>query len=159
MIPFTINQWVVLVLAFILGLVLGLLFMAGGKWKRRCRELETERDQWKARAEAARDRIHDLESGAPVTAGTAGAIGAAARGKRDDLSLIRGVGPEGETKLNELGIYSYRDIETLDDRQLAELEGGWGAEPGFVDREHWREQARLLREGKIEEQRKLYPPR
>jgi predicted flap endonuclease-1-like 5' DNA nuclease len=163
---FTLDQWVVVILVFVLGLVLGMMLLAGGKWKRRYREevlrreaVEAERDDWAARDAAGRERIRDLERGGPIAPGTAGAIGAAARGRRDDLSLIRGVGPAGETRLNELGYYSYKDIETLDERRMAALEGGWGAEPGFVDREGWREQARLLREGKFDEHRRLYPER
>ncbi|HET9426949.1 MAG TPA: hypothetical protein VFO69_01175 [Allosphingosinicella sp.] len=35
---FTLDQWLVLLLAFLLGLFLGMAFLAGGKWKRRYRE-------------------------------------------------------------------------------------------------------------------------
>ena len=47
--PFTLDQWVMTILAFILGLVLGGYLFASTKWKRRYRdearrtaELETE---------------------------------------------------------------------------------------------------------------------
>lgn len=46
---FTPDQWLIVGLIFLLGLVLGTALMAGGKWKRRyreerarCAELETE---------------------------------------------------------------------------------------------------------------------
>ena len=46
---FTPDQWLIVGLVFLLGLVLGMALMAGGKWKRRYREeraraadLETE---------------------------------------------------------------------------------------------------------------------
>ena len=39
---FTQEQWIVVALLFLLGLVIGLFLMAGGKWKRRYRE-ETRR--------------------------------------------------------------------------------------------------------------------
>ena len=68
---FTPDQWLVLLLAFLLGLFLGMSFLANPKWKRRYREesrlhaderkrreeLETERKHWEARtiAERARD--------------------------------------------------------------------------------------------------------
>jgi uncharacterized membrane-anchored protein YhcB (DUF1043 family) len=68
---FTPNQWMVVLLAFLLGLFLGMAFFAGSKWKRRYREearlrreetsrreaLEAERQHWEARtiAERARD--------------------------------------------------------------------------------------------------------
>ena len=68
---FTPNQWLVVLLAFVLGLILGMAFLASPKWKRRYREearlhaeerrqreaLEAERKHWEARtiAERARD--------------------------------------------------------------------------------------------------------
>jgi len=46
---FTPDQWVIVALVFLLGIVLGMALMAGGKWKRRykeerarCAELEAE---------------------------------------------------------------------------------------------------------------------
>ena len=46
---FTPDQWLIVALVFLLGLVLGVALMAGGKWKRRyreerarCAELEAE---------------------------------------------------------------------------------------------------------------------
>ena len=73
MTPFASDQWVMLLLAFLLGLVLGMFLFAGGKWKRRYREearlrqeevkrreaLEAERKHWEASriaAEARSDR-------------------------------------------------------------------------------------------------------
>ncbi|HEY0412308.1 MAG TPA: hypothetical protein VGD66_04115 [Allosphingosinicella sp.] len=35
---FTNDQWVVLALVLLLGIVIGMILMAGGKWKRRYRE-------------------------------------------------------------------------------------------------------------------------
>ncbi|QPQ55904.1 hypothetical protein IC614_04800 [Allosphingosinicella flava] len=49
MIAFTLTEWVILLLVFLLGLLIGMSMTAGGKWKRRYRaetarreELETE---------------------------------------------------------------------------------------------------------------------
>ena len=46
---FTSDQWLIVALIFLLGIVLGMALMAGGKWKRRyreerarCAELEAE---------------------------------------------------------------------------------------------------------------------
>jgi hypothetical protein len=68
---FSPDQWLVLLLAFLLGLFLGMAFLANSKWKGRYREearlraeevrkreaLEAERKHWEARtiAERARD--------------------------------------------------------------------------------------------------------
>jgi uncharacterized membrane-anchored protein YhcB (DUF1043 family) len=35
---FTNEQWVIIGLCFLLGIVVGMILMAGGKWKRRYRE-------------------------------------------------------------------------------------------------------------------------
>jgi len=35
---FSLDQWLVLLLAFLMGLFLGMAFLAGGKWKGRYRE-------------------------------------------------------------------------------------------------------------------------
>ena len=68
---FTMNQWLVVLLAFLLGLFVGMALLASPKWKRRYREesrlraeevrkreaLEAERKHWEAQklADRARD--------------------------------------------------------------------------------------------------------
>jgi hypothetical protein len=42
--PFATDQWVILLLMFLLGLFLGMYFLAGGKWKRRYREEVARRE-------------------------------------------------------------------------------------------------------------------
>ena len=41
---FTPDQWLIVALIFLLGLVLGMAMMAGGKWKRRYREERARAD-------------------------------------------------------------------------------------------------------------------
>ncbi|HEX8468296.1 MAG TPA: hypothetical protein VF620_10875 [Allosphingosinicella sp.] len=41
---FTPDQWLIVALVFLLGLVLGMALMAGGKWKRRYREERVRAD-------------------------------------------------------------------------------------------------------------------
>ena len=45
---FTPNQWLIVALIFLLGLVVGMAMMAGGKWKRRWREERTRADALEA---------------------------------------------------------------------------------------------------------------
>ncbi len=45
---FSLDQWLVLLLAFLLGLFLGMAFLAGGKWKRRYREEVARREALEA---------------------------------------------------------------------------------------------------------------
>jgi len=186
---FTTNQWVILLLVFLLGWFLGLFTLAGGrKWRQgfereraarlaaeaeverlsaavaeleqerdRRIELERERNAHIARAAAANDRIAQLEKGrSSVNPETAGAIAAAAAGKRDDLSMIYGVGRGGEIKLNELGIHRYADIMAMSPNDEASLEGRLGLAPGTIADERWREQADMLKRGKFDDHARLF---
>jgi uncharacterized membrane protein YbhN (UPF0104 family) len=53
MLQFTPNEWLVLALVFLLGLILGMAAMAGTKWKTRYREEVRKREA----AEADRSRL------------------------------------------------------------------------------------------------------
>ena len=50
---FNANEWLILALVFVLGLILGMAAMAGGKWKHRYREEVRKREA----AEAERSRV------------------------------------------------------------------------------------------------------
>ena len=184
MFEFSTNQWAIIGLVLILGWLLGLFTMAGGrKWKQgylaeRDRRIELEKQQatyedrlaaHQAQVDrvallekdrAAQDaRIAELErdrSPAPITAATAGSIAAAASGQRDDLSLIFGVGRGGEQRLNDLGIHRYKDILALSAADEADLETRLGLHPGEIAEERWREQADLLARGKTDEHARLF---
>ena len=45
---FTLDQWLVVALAFLLGLVLGMAFLASPKWKRRYRDEVARREEVEA---------------------------------------------------------------------------------------------------------------
>jgi hypothetical protein len=67
MTAFTTDQWMIVALVFVLGVILGMAFMASPKWKRRYRE-EVERRE-EAEAETARlrrqhDELQSLRSAA-----------------------------------------------------------------------------------------------
>jgi len=42
--PFAFDQWLVVLLVFVLGLLIGMWLTAGGKWKRRYREEVARRE-------------------------------------------------------------------------------------------------------------------
>ena len=44
MTPFAFDQWVILILVLLLGLLIGMWIAAGGKWKRRYREEVARRE-------------------------------------------------------------------------------------------------------------------
>jgi len=157
MVMFTTNQWVILGLVLVLGWLLGLASRSGsGRWKRAYHE---ERDahalyrrENEARIEAANKRIAELDRYAPpIGAGTAAAVGAAASGRRDNLSEIRGINNDLELRLNECGIHSFRELARLDGADEAALEGRLGLEPGRIAGEAWRDQAAMLARGHVKE--------
>ena len=45
---FTSDQWIVVALVFLFGLVVGMALMAGGKWKRRYKEERRRADELEA---------------------------------------------------------------------------------------------------------------
>jgi predicted flap endonuclease-1-like 5' DNA nuclease len=157
---FTANQWAILALVLILGWLLGMLSRSGGaRWRRSYEEERALRQQTESRLSAANARNTELErqlEGRTIVPGTAGAIGAAASGARDDLALIRGIGRERETRLNEIGIHSYKQVATLSDGEAADVEARLGLKTGAVAYEEWREQAAMLRDRKVDEHRARY---
>jgi predicted flap endonuclease-1-like 5' DNA nuclease len=157
MVEFTTNQWIILGLVLVLGWLLGLASRSGGgKWKRAYREEQDAHAAYstenEARIKASNERIAELDRNAPlIGAGTASAIGGAARGQRDNLSQIRGVDRDLEIRLNECGVHSFRDVARISRAEQAELEGRLGLEPGRIDHEAWRDQAALLARGRVDE--------
>ncbi len=67
-----------------------------------------------------------------------------AEGQQDDLTLIRGIGPFIERKLNELGIFTYEQLAALDDELIEQLTVAIEFFPGRIKRDDWVGQARRL---------------
>ncbi|HTU12286.1 MAG TPA: hypothetical protein VMG08_15450 [Allosphingosinicella sp.] len=59
---FTPDQWLILLLVFVLGLVLGMAFLAGPKWKNRYREEVARRQEVEAENEQLKRDGRELES-------------------------------------------------------------------------------------------------
>lgn len=75
-------------------------------------------------------------------------IPAATAGKKDDLTLINGVGPFLEKKLNNVGIYTYEQISSLNTETIAEVTEAIEFFPGRIEKDDWVGQAnRLLGRG------------
>lgn len=68
-------------------------------------------------------------------------------GKTDDLSRIRGIDAELERKLREEKVETFREIAELTDQDEIALERRLDLPAGFIQREEWRQQARMLAEG------------
>lgn len=160
---FTLNELALLVIALLIGLVLGLVVSGRGKYKRYWREEQLtharslkDRD---ARLEAAHTRIAELErASGPITAGTATAVAGAVHG-RDDLSRIHGITPQDEIALNEAGYHRYTQVAAISGEQEAALETRLGLKHGVIAQEEWREQARLLDARQDDEHARLHQQR
>jgi uncharacterized membrane-anchored protein YhcB (DUF1043 family) len=59
---FTLDQWLILLLAFVLGLFLGMAFLAGGKWKGRYRDEVRRREELEAENEQLRRDAREMDS-------------------------------------------------------------------------------------------------
>jgi predicted flap endonuclease-1-like 5' DNA nuclease len=168
--PFdTPTEFVALVLALIAGWFLGMATRSGGrKWRDRLRETEAANAEYRKTSarelDEARSRIRTLETenveltrrtatAAPVAASAAATSPATATRHgwfgwgRDNLARIRGVGEPGEKMLNQLGIKTYREIETMSPEEEAALEQRMNLARGTIAQEGWREQAAMLRDG------------
>lgn len=56
------NEWVLYILIFLFGLVLGMALMAGGKWKRRYREESRRRAELEAENKTLRSKETEMDS-------------------------------------------------------------------------------------------------
>jgi hypothetical protein len=59
---FTSDQWVVVALVFLLGLVLGMAMMAGGKWKHRYKDEVRRREEVEAENRRLAKDAHEMDS-------------------------------------------------------------------------------------------------
>ena len=59
---FSTDQWLILALAFLLGLFLGMSFLAGGKWKGRYRDEVRRREALEAENERLRREAGEMDT-------------------------------------------------------------------------------------------------
>lgn len=62
----------------------------------------------------------------------------------DDLKKIKGVGPEMERTLNEIGIFTYAQVARMTEKEYGLLDSITGRFPGRAQRDDWAGQAKLL---------------
>jgi hypothetical protein len=59
---FSTEQWLIVILVFLLGLVVGMALMAGGKWKRRYREEARRREALEADNKRLQGEAREMDS-------------------------------------------------------------------------------------------------
>lgn len=63
---------------------------------------------------------------------------------KDDLTMINGVGPFIEQKLNEIGVFTYEDMSVWDAAEINRITEAIGYFPGRIERDDWVGQAAKL---------------
>ena len=71
----------------------------------------------------------------------------ARRGKADDLTKIKGVGPKLEAAINDLGIYHYDQVAKWSAKEAAWVDENLGGIKGRIQRDKWVSQAKGLMNG------------
>jgi hypothetical protein len=99
MIAFTNDQWLIVALIFLLGLVVGAAMMAGGKWKRRYRDEQKRCTALEAENKRLRGEAAEMDS----------LRGAAARSDRAEIERLEAERREGERRLGDRRVGDRRD--------------------------------------------------
>jgi len=84
---------------------------------------------------------------APIVDEKRGVIYESAPAEVDDLKVVSGVGPVLEEKLNEFGIYTYKQIAEWTEENIAEFDELLSFK-GRIERENWLDQAQTLHDEK-----------
>ncbi len=101
----------------------------------------------KAETKAAADKDAKADKARAKAEAKTEAAKAAPAGEKDDLSLLSGIGPKIQQKLEEAGITTFRQIAELTPEQAKELDEKLKL-GGRIEREEWIEQAKELMAGK-----------
>jgi len=64
--------------------------------------------------------------------------------EKDDLTLINGIGPFIEKKLNDIGIYTYKQIAAFDGPKIEQVTRDVAYFPGRIEKDDWVGQAQKL---------------
>jgi len=63
---------------------------------------------------------------------------------KDDLQVVKGIGPVMERKLNDFGVYSYEQLGRLQKKDVEALATTLGSFPDRIDRDKWVSQSKKL---------------
>lgn len=77
-------------------------------------------------------------------------IGRSDKHEKDDLKLIKGVGPFIEKKLNALGIYTFEQISRFNQDDETKVNEAIEFFPGRIKRDGWVMQAKVLKDGQAQ---------
>ncbi|MCB0373649.1 MAG: polysulfide reductase NrfD, partial [Muricauda sp.] len=66
----------------------------------------------------------------------------------DDLKKVKGIGPQMEQALNQIGIYTFAQVSKMTEKEYDLLDSITGSFPGRAQRDDWAGQAKKLNEDK-----------
>lgn len=147
-------NWIVLVLALLIGLAVAWWIFVGGRKTTVTRD-ELPGDEG-ARVAKRNQALIDAPpaSAAPrmpedlAGSGAAAAVAVTeAEASSDDLTRIKGVGPKVAAVLRSLGVTRFEQIAAWDDTEIDRIDAQLGNFAGRIRRDDWRTQARLLASG------------
>ncbi len=149
------QMWLMLIVSGLIGLGLGFWI-----WHRtpvrvdidqdrelahlraRCEESEAEKTRLRSKV---LEMEHELDRVEPTKEPEYGPVlyDAPSEGEPDDLKLIKGIGPQIEKTLNEMGIHYYHQIAGWTDSQAKTIDEKLSFK-GRIERDDWRRQAAAL---------------
>jgi len=138
------QMWLWLLIAFLLGLVIGGIVFC---YLCRCkRDHEQTSGISEGLAAAPMASSPKVEASAPVDTGVKPNFLAERPDRVDNLKRIKGVGPVLEKTLNKLGVYQFSQIAAFSSDNVKWV-NNYLAFPGRIERENWVDQAKDLDAG------------
>jgi len=150
------QMWVLLALSLVLGLLAGRWIWRQPQSNRddeadkelaqlRSRIEESDAEKAKLRSQLLEYETVQRQSGSEQDNTEVDPIlyESASDGNADDLKLIKGIGPQLEKMLNDMGIYYYHQIAAWTDSQAAKIDERLRFK-GRIMRDNWRAQASAL---------------
>lgn len=167
--PVSLTEFLVAFLICLICFLIG-YFFARWYYKKRCEgQLKALKEDFANRRSATkenstvkavktRERTGEAVAEAPLLKGVKastpgkpqlnfGSIGVADKSEKDDLKKISGVGPFIEKKLNDIGIYTFKQISRFTDHDIETVTKLIEFFPGRIKRDDWKKQATTLSKG------------
>ncbi len=135
-----------LLAAFILGFIIG-YFWCKGRYERDEKDrniskanlysLEEEIQAYRVKVDSLTSDLEDCRKSLKAAPVAAVVVPDVQEDERDDLKKIWGIGKVLEKRLNDLGIFRFSQIATMDDKDIDDLSGKIGEFPGRIRRDGW----------------------
>jgi len=142
-------NWILLVIALVIGLAVAWWIFAANRTTRIAREDKEEADALARRNQALIDAPPAAVKVEPVAEAAPQPVPVAATvvGGADDLTLIKGLGPKLQAQLAEMGVTTFAQVAAWDHAEIDRIDAQMGRFQGRIRRDDWVAQAKLLAAG------------